>query len=100
MEQLFFIKTNFVKNGCSFSNERLPIVPGIKLFFEHSSVRKNPISSSCFCFSLSEIDQKFEFAGNIGYRDWYLAFLIRPFKVIRLQAILQDTARAVWAHSS
>ena len=30
MKQLFIIKVNFIKNGCSFPHENFPIVPGIK----------------------------------------------------------------------
>ena len=31
MKQLFIIKTNSVKNGCSLFNEHFSIVPGIKI---------------------------------------------------------------------
>ena len=30
MKQLFIIKVNFFKNGCSFPHEHFPIVPGIE----------------------------------------------------------------------
>ena len=30
MKQLFIIKVNFIKNGCSFPHEHFPIVPGIR----------------------------------------------------------------------
>ena len=30
MKQLFIIKVNFIKNGCSFPHEHFPIVPGIE----------------------------------------------------------------------
>ena len=45
------------------------------------------------------MDQKFTFGGTIGYGDSYLEFLFRHFKVLRLHAILHDTAGAVRAHS-
>ena len=35
MKQHFIIKTTFLKNGCSFSNERFPIVPGIWNWWKH-----------------------------------------------------------------
>ena len=70
---------------------------------EHNSVRKNLFLSACFCWdsriSLREMDQKFEFGGNIGYGDSYLEFFFRHFKVFRLQSILHDAAGAVRAHS-
>ena len=76
---------------------------GLKLTFEHNSVRKNLFLSACFCsdssFSLREMDQKFKFGGTIGYGDSCLEILFRHFKVFRLHAILHDAAGAVPAHS-
>ena len=45
------------------------------------------------------MEQKFEIARIIGYGDSYLEFLFRPFKVLRLHAILHDAAGAVIVHS-
>ena len=54
---------------------------GLKMSFEHNSVRKNLFLSACFCWdsrhSLREMDQKFKFGGTIGYGDSYLEFLFR-----------------------
>ena len=79
------------------------LYPGLKMSFEHNSVRKNLFLSACFCWdcrlSLREMDQKFKFGGTIGYGDLYLEFLYRHFKVFRLHALLHDAAGAVRAHS-
>ena len=45
------------------------------------------------------MDQNFIFAGTIGYRNSYLKFLFRRFKVFSLHAILHDAVGAVRAHS-
>ena len=79
------------------------LYPGLKMSFEHNSVRKNLFLSACFSWesklSLREMDQKFKFGGTIGYGDSYLEFLFRHFKVVTLHAVLQDAAGAVRAHS-
>ena len=79
------------------------LYPGLKMSFEHNSVRKNLFLSACFCWdsrlSLREMDQKFKFGGTIGYGDSYLEFLFRHFKVFRLHTILHDAAGAVRTHS-
>ena len=68
------------------------LYPGLKMSFEHSSVRKNLFLSACFCWnsrlSLSEMDQKYAFGGLIGYGISYLDFVFRYSKVFRLHAIL------------
>ena len=66
MKQLSVIKTNSVKNGCSFPLERHSIVPGIKNIEEkHNSVRKNLFLGACFGWdfrlSLRQMDQKYKF---------------------------------------
>ena len=75
------------------------LYPGLKMSFEHNSVRKNLILSARFCWDsrlfLREMDQKFIFGGTVGYGDSYLQILIHHFKVLRLQAILHDAAGAV-----
>ena len=47
--------------------------PGIKMSFEHISVRKNLFLSACFSwdsrFPLRQMDQKLKFGGTIGYGD-------------------------------
>ena len=79
------------------------LYPGFKMSFERNSFRKNLFQSACFCWdsrlSLRGMGQKFEFGGTIGYRDPYLEFLFRHFKVFRLNAILHDAVGAVRAHS-
>ena len=99
MKQLFIIKTNSVKNGRSLSTDHFSIVPGLKLSFEHNSVRKNLSLSACFCWdsrlSVREMDQKYIFGGTIGYGNSYLELLFRHFKIFRLHAILHDAAGAV-----
>ena len=75
------------------------LYPGLKVSFEHNSVRKNLFLSACFCwgsrFSLRELDQKCKFGGTIGYGNSYLEILFRHFKKFRLHAILHDAAGAV-----
>ena len=72
---------------------------GLKMTFEHNSVRNNLFLSACFCWdsrlSLREMDQKFKFGGTIGYGDSYLDSVFRYPKVFRLHAILHDVAGAV-----
>ena len=52
------------------------LYPGLKMTFEHNSVRKNLFLSACFCWdsrlSLREMDQKFKFGGLISYGNSYL----------------------------
>ena len=71
--------------------------------FEHNSVRKNLFLSSSFCWNfrltLSEMDQKVEFGGLIGYGNSCLDSVFGYSEVIRLHAILHDAAGAVWTHS-
>ena len=103
MKQLFIIKTNSAKNGCFFLMSIFRLYPGLKMTFEHNSVRKNLFLSASFCvnsrLSLREMDQKINFGGAIGYGDSYFEYLFRHFKVFRLHAILHDAAGAVRAHS-
>ena len=79
------------------------LYPGLKMTFEHNSVRKNLFLSACFCWdsslSLREMDQKFKFGGLIGYGNSCLDSVFRYSKVFRLHAILHDAAGAVRAHS-
>ena len=79
------------------------LYPGIKMTFEHKSVRKNLFLSACFCWdsglSLREMDQKFKFGGLIGYGNSCLDSVFRYSKVFRLHAILRDAAGAVRAYS-
>ena len=79
------------------------LYPGLKMSFEHNSVRKNLFLSACFCWdsrlSLREMDQNFKFGGTIGYGDSYLDSVFRYSKVFRLHAILHDAAGAVRVHS-
>ena len=79
------------------------LYPGLKLSFEHNSVRKNLFLSACFCWgsrlSLREMDQNYKFGGTIGYGNSYLEILFRHFKSLRLHAILLDAAGAVRAYT-
>ena len=79
------------------------LYPGLKMSFEHNSVRKNLFLSACFCWDsrlpLREMDQKFKFGGTIGYEDSYFDSVFRYSKVFRLHAILHDAAGAVRVHS-
>ena len=76
-----------------------PLYPGLKMSFEHNSVRKNLFLSACFCWdsrlALCGMDQKFKFGGTIGYGDSYLDSVFRYSKVFRLHAVLHDAAGAV-----
>ena len=78
LKQLFIIKTDSVKNGCSFPHEHFRMYPGLKLSFEQNSVRKKLFLSACFCWdsrlSLREMEQKFKIGGTIGYGDSYMEF--------------------------
>ena len=73
------------------------LYPGLKMTFDHNSVRK--FLGAFFCWdsrvSLHEMDQKFKFGGLIGYGNSYLDSVIRYYKVFRLHAILHDAAGAV-----
>ena len=75
------------------------LYPRFKMSFEHNSVRKNLFLSAFLCsdsrLALSEMDQKFEFGGTIGYGDSYLDSVFRYTKVFRRHAILHDAAGAV-----
>ena len=77
--------------------------PGLKVSFEHNSVRRNLFLSACFCWvsslSLREMDQQYKLGGTIGYGNSYLDLLFRLFKIFRQHAILHDAAGAVRAHS-
>ena len=79
------------------------LYPGLKMSFEHNSVRKNPFLSACFCWGsnlcLREVDQKFRFRGLIGYGNSCLDSEFCYSKVFRLHAILNNAARAVRIHS-
>ena len=79
------------------------LYPGLKMSFEHNSVRKILFLKACFCWdsrlSLREMDQNFKFGGTLGYGDSYLEILFCHFKVYRLHAILRDAAGAVRAQS-
>ena len=80
------------------------LYPGLKMSFEHNSVRKNLFLSACFCwdsrFSLHEMDQNFKIGGLIGYGNSYLDSVFRYSKVFRLHAILHDGAGAVRTQSA
>ena len=80
-----------------------PLYSGLKVSFEHNSVRKNIFLSACFCWDsrlcVREMDQKIKFGGTIGYGNSYLELLFRLSKILRLHAILHDVAGAVRAHS-
>ena len=79
------------------------LYPGLKMTFEHNSVRKNLFLNACFCWDstlfLREIYQNFKFVRLIGYGISYLDSLFRYSKVFRLHAMLHDAAGAVRAHS-
>ena len=87
----------------SLPHGHFPIVPSLKMSFEHNRVRKNLFLSACFCWvsglSLRKMDQKLKFGETLGYGDSYLEFLFRSFKLYKLYAILPDAAGAVRAHS-
>ena len=75
------------------------LYPGLKMSFEHNSVRRNLFLSASFCWdsrlSLREMDQKFKFGGKIGYGDSYLDSTFRYSQVFRLHEILHDAGGAV-----
>ena len=90
--------------GVLFLMSIFRLYPGLKMSFEHNSVRKNLFVSACFCWdsrlSSREMDQKLKFGGTIGYGDSYLEFLFRHFKILTIQATLHDAAGAVRAHGA
>ena len=59
------------------------LYPGLKMSFEHNSVRKNLSLSACFCcdsgISLRGI--KFKFGGLIGYGNSCLESVFRYSKI-------------------
>ena len=75
------------------------LYPGLKMTFEHNSVRKNLFLKACFCWdsglSSREMDQKFKFGGLIGYGNSCSDSVFRYSKVFRLHAIIHDAAGAV-----
>ena len=75
------------------------LYPGLKMSFEHNSVRKNLFLSACFCWdsslSLREMDQNFKFGGLIGYGNSCLDSVLCYSKLSRLHAILNDAAGSV-----
>ena len=79
------------------------LYPGLKMSFEHNSVRKNLFLSACFCwdsiFSLREVDQKFPLGGLIGHGNSCLDSILCYTKVFRLHALLHDGAGAVRSHT-
>ena len=83
------------------SNFRL--YPGLKMSFEHNSVRKNLFLRACFCcvsrLSLREMDHKFKFGGLIGYGNSCLDSVFRYSKAFRLHTILHGAAGGVGAHT-
>ena len=80
------------------------LYPGLKMSFEHNSVRKNLFLCVSFCWdsrlSSSEMDQKINFGGLIGYGNSCLDSVFRYFKVFRLHAVLHDAAEAVRSHAA
>ena len=86
MKQLFIIKTNSIKNGCSHSNEHPPIVPGIWNVIWTQKCSQKSISKCMFLFAF----QTFSTWGGpkiyIWWKPWFweivLGFLISPFQNI------------------
>ena len=79
------------------------LYPGMKMSFEHNSVRKNLFLSACFFWnsrlSVREMERKLPIGGLIGYGNSCLDSVFLYSKVFRLHAILHDAAGAVRAHS-
>ena len=79
------------------------LYPGLKMSFEHNSIRKNLFLSACFCWdsgiSLGEMGKKLKLGGLIGYGNSCLDSLFRYSKIFRLHAILCDASGAVRSHS-
>ena len=82
-----------------FLMNNFQVYPGLNLSFEHICNRGNFFQSAYFCwdaiFCLSEVDQKVEFGGVIRYRDSYLEFSVRLFKVFRLNKAFYDAVGAI-----
>ena len=97
MKQLFLIRTNSAKLDAPYLIRFFPLYPGLKLF-------QNLLLSAGLCWEsrnfFREIDQMFISGGTISYGDSYLKFLLRPFKLLRVYAILHDAAAAARAHSN
>ena len=70
--------------------------PGLKISFEHNSVRKSLFLSECFCWDsrlfLREMAQNFKFGGLNGYGNSYMDSVFRYPNVFRLHAKLHDAA--------
>ena len=60
------------------------LYPGLKLSFEHNSVRQNLFLSACFCWDsrlfLREMVQKFKLGGTIGLGEHVLGMIISSFQ--------------------
>ena len=67
------------------------LYPGLKMSFEHNSVRQNLILSACVCWdsglSVREMDRKIKFGGLIGYGNSCMDSVFRFSQVFRLHAI-------------
>ena len=102
MKQLVINKKTLTRMDVIFLISVFRSYPGLKMSFEHNSVRKSLFLSACFCcdsrFSLHEMDQNFKFGGLIGYGNSYLDSVFRYSKVFRLHAILHVAAGAVGSH--
>ena len=75
------------------------LYPGLKIAFEHNSVRKNLFLRACFCWDsrlfLREMDQKYKLDRTIVSGNCYLDSVFRYSKIFRLQAKLHDAPGAV-----
>ena len=103
MKQLFTLRTNSVRNGCSLSSEHFPIVSEVKTLNCAKQCSQEPISNCLSLLkrrrSLREVDRKFKYARSIGYGDSYLEFLFSHFKVFRQRAKLHDATGAMRTHN-
>ena len=76
------------------------LYPGLKLTFEHNSVRKNFFLNACFCWisglSLREMDQKIKFGGLIGYGNSHLD----SFSLLQSVQTTRNTASCCWSCAS
>ena len=97
------IKKTLSKKDVLFLMSVFRLYPGLKVSFEHNSVRKNLCLSASFCWnsglSLREMDRKFKFGGLIVFGNSYLDSAFRYSKVFRLHAILHDVAGVVRSHT-
>ena len=98
-----YIKHTLSRMDVLFLVSNFPLYPGLKLSFQHHSVRKIFFPSAClwwdYRLSLRATDRNIKFGGAIGWGESYLKFSFRLSKVFTLHAKLLDAVGALGTRS-